>query len=538
MSVASAAHGAVHAPLLFFSGSFAFALALLAWGQRDGPGMRAFITVLAAASIWSLAKAGEILAVGLPAKIWWAKIEYLGITSLSPAWLAFVWGYCRPGRGPARAKIAMLALVPLATLVCVWTNESHRLIWAEVLASDASATGAVYRHGPLFWLSAAYSYALLGAGFLMLLVDASSLPGAQEKRQARRLLIGALVPVAANLVYLVGFGPRTGGDLTPAAFALTGAIYWFWALRGGLFDVLPYARAKVLETMRDGLLVLDRGGRVLEANRALCAALQQTRADLVGKPAPPVLALDAGWAAIEAGQDPERHDIELGGEVYGVTMDAVRNASGQTVGAVVAIRDVSRARRREATLRDEANRDTVTGIPNRRYLQTHAPRLLDRAREDAEAFTLVLCDIDYFKRYNDRHGHLQGDETLRAVAAVLSGNCRRATDFVARYGGEEFVLILPGMDARNAEAHLLKAFDALERAAIVHGDSPAGAFVTLSAGAVSLTPTHHSLDEILEMADRVLYAVKAQGRHAFRVCGPDEVADLPPLPAHRDRYRA
>jgi diguanylate cyclase (GGDEF)-like protein len=158
--------------------------------------------------------------------------------------------------------------------------------------------------------------------------------------------------------------------------------------------------------------------------------------------------------------------------------------------------------------------DGLTGIPNRRYFDTSMEHELNHAKRLQIPLSLLYIDIDYFKRYNDRYGHLAGDEVLRQVAQAIASMARRSTDVVARLGGEEFAILLPDTEAQQARLlaeNLKLAVSALE---IEHVDSNIGPHLTLSTGVATLIPSHDTqANELLGNADRALYQAKAEGRN-------------------------
>ena len=167
-----------------------------------------------------------------------------------------------------------------------------------------------------------------------------------------------------------------------------------------------------------------------------------------------------------------------------------------------------------AQLSEQALRDPLTGLFNRRYLIEFFQREQARALRERTSLALAMIDLDHFKQLNDNHGHLVGDEVLQAVAQHLQGNLR-STDAVFRIGGEEFLLILP--DVELAEA--LSRVDSLrEQLAASDLSTRAGTLnVTLSAG-VALWPSHgHTLEELMQAADRALYQAKRDGRDRVQV---------------------
>jgi diguanylate cyclase (GGDEF)-like protein len=159
--------------------------------------------------------------------------------------------------------------------------------------------------------------------------------------------------------------------------------------------------------------------------------------------------------------------------------------------------------------------DGLTQIANRRQFDEYLAREWKRLSRAQEPLALVLCDIDYFKRYNDAYGHQAGDECLKQIAQALNRAARRPADLAARYGGEEFALILPDTDAEGA-MHVARLIQQEVRALqLPHGHSSVSRFVTLSIGVFSLIPdTAHAPEYLITAADQALYQVKEQGRNA------------------------
>ena len=170
--------------------------------------------------------------------------------------------------------------------------------------------------------------------------------------------------------------------------------------------------------------------------------------------------------------------------------------------------------------------DGLTGVFNRRHFDERLVSEWGRAARTGAVLSVVLLDVDYFKRYNDRYGHQVGDDCLRRVAACLKAGLRRPADLVARYGGEEFVCLLPDTELRGALAVARQLGAAVHALQIEHGDSAAASVVTVSLGvcsraACAAAPATPALqggaEALLHAADGQLYRAKAAGRH--QTCG-------------------
>ncbi|BAY52106.1 PleD-like protein [Thermostichus vulcanus NIES-2134] len=160
--------------------------------------------------------------------------------------------------------------------------------------------------------------------------------------------------------------------------------------------------------------------------------------------------------------------------------------------------------------------DGLTQIANRRYFDQYLQQQWQLAQREQINISLILCDVDFFKNFNDHYGHQAGDDCLRAIAKILTQAVRRPTDLAARYGGEEFALILPNTDLRGS-VHVAKRIQQLLNAlAIPHLASPVSDRVTLSMGIVSLRPAvGQVVNEFIALTDQQLYLAKRGGRDRY-----------------------
>jgi len=175
--------------------------------------------------------------------------------------------------------------------------------------------------------------------------------------------------------------------------------------------------------------------------------------------------------------------------------------------------------------------DGLTGIANRRELDSRLKSVWTLAIREASHVALLMIDVDHFKLYNDRYGHVAGDECLRAIASCLNVSLARGSDLAARYGGEEFAALLPGTTEAGARVVAERISRALMTAALPHDASSFGQ-VTVSIGVASIAPIAGSDQAVLiTLADRALYEAKTEGRNQVR--GATEGRLPGPAPAQR-----
>ena len=161
-----------------------------------------------------------------------------------------------------------------------------------------------------------------------------------------------------------------------------------------------------------------------------------------------------------------------------------------------------------------ARRDALTGLANRRYFDEVLDAEIKRATRSRQLLSLILCDVDFFKSYNDHYGHVAGDRCLQAIGKILRHSFKRVSDLPARYGGEEFAVIFPDTPPGNAGQLAEKLRQEMIALAVPHAFSAAAEFVTLSFGVVEALPTRAmDADWFINAADKALYQAKENGRN-------------------------
>lgn len=167
-----------------------------------------------------------------------------------------------------------------------------------------------------------------------------------------------------------------------------------------------------------------------------------------------------------------------------------------------------------------SRQDALTELANRRYFDTYLADEILRAQRTKKTLALILCDVDYFKPYNDHYGHQAGDQCLRQVAAAIRYCCRHPADMAARYGGEEFALILPETELSGGVQVAEDIRNAVAQLRIAHEHSKVTSYVSISAGvAVYLPGTVITANQLVAAADEALYQAKGSGRNRVVALG-------------------
>jgi diguanylate cyclase (GGDEF)-like protein/PAS domain S-box-containing protein len=327
-------------------------------------------------------------------------------------------------------------------------------------------------------------------------------------------------------------------------------------LPGGLPAVLPDGLFRTLvDGAADGILVVGPDQRIAYANAAADAMFGRAPGGLRGVPLDRLLPerARAGHAALvdgfAAGAGAARTMEERGTEIaarradgseFPVHISILRLGEGKSADAAgsgtpllaapllaAIVRDVSRQKALEAELTRLAERDTLTGIDNRRTFCTAVEREIARARRYGRPLALAMIDIDRFKRVNDGFGHAAGDAVIRHVVQTVGFGLRRH-DLFGRWGGEEFAVALPEAGPEFAGAIAERIRRSVEASPTrLPGGGGLPVAVTVSIGISALAPGE-TLEALADRADRAMYAAKEAGRNRVAVAPPPEAADGTP----------
>ncbi|MBI5303993.1 MAG: PAS domain-containing protein [Chloroflexi bacterium] len=268
--------------LLFVSSGICGIVARIAWQRRTMPGGMPLVFLLLGAAIWSLSVALETLTPDIPGKVFWSKIEYLGVATEGTFYFLFAAQYTHLDRWLTRRATFLLAIVPALTFLIAATNEWHQWLWNSFTFDFSSGdTLLIYGHAFWFWVNVAYNYALAFISTILLIRFVIRSPRLY-RQQALAMLIAAFAPLTASAIYVFGWSPLPTLDLSPFMFALTGLALAWAVTRYRLLDLVPIARDRLIEKMSDGVLVFDRQHRVVDVNPVAQTILGRERA-LIGE---------------------------------------------------------------------------------------------------------------------------------------------------------------------------------------------------------------------------------------------------------------
>ena len=521
-----------YAILSIFSALISFIASLIAW-RRSAPGSLMLRLLLLSTTIWSGFYSARWMDISVGAKIFWLNIMFIGVASLPTLFLLFVLAFTHNDVWLTQRNLLLLSIYPVVAILLQWTNSYHHLLYLSLKTVQINDFMALeFTRGPLYFVNVIYSYAMIGMGLLLLSQAALHL-GTLYQNQYRLIIMGSILPWATSIYSENYFDVLHGLDFAPLTFGLSGVIFVVAVMRTNFMDLIPIARSHLIENLRDGILVLDAQNRIVDMNPAMENFIEKKVSFYMGKNAFDVfqpwmektdLLLDRMETRTELKipKDPSRYlDLHV---------TPLYDQSRLLNGRLIVFRDITERMHVEkrlryvndrlqaqlieisslqTKLREQAIRDPLTNLFNRRYLEETLERELARAGRENYSVCVMMIDLDHFKRVNDTYGHEAGDEVLKALAMTLSEECRRG-DFACRFGGEEFVVVMPNINLTTAYERAESVRQSLNSLHVPYGQYKLT--ITISMGIACFPINGETREAVLRAADQAMYGAKEAGR--------------------------
>lgn len=512
--------------------AFITLIASIAAWRRSAPGSLALSFLLLAMAVWSGGYATRWLDISVEAKIFWFQIMFIGVASIPTLFLIFALGFTDNETWLTSRNLILLSIQPVVSLLLQLTNSYHHLLYTSLNVLPEAALVVEITRGPWYLASVLYSYAIIGIG-IFLLGQGALRSGPLYRYQYRLILLASLLLWAGNAFKELNFSSFSRMDLAALPFGLSGIVFALAILRTHFMDLIPVARSHLIETMRDGVLVLDAQNRIVDLNPAMEMFIKGKTSSYLGKNAYEVLRpwMEKTDLFLDENETRSELTVPLDPSRYlDLRVTPLYDKSQTLNGRLMVFRDITESKQVEkrlryvndklqgqlieigllqSKLREQAIRDSLTRLFNRRYLEETLDRELSRAAREKYPVCIIMIDLDHFKRVNDTYGHEAGDLVLKAISDALSEQSRRG-DFACRYGGEEFVVVMPNIDLVTAyeRAENLRQSLTLLRVPYKHHSLS----VTISMGIACYPENGQTREAILRAADQAMYAAKQAGR--------------------------
>ncbi|RJP15315.1 MAG: PAS domain S-box protein [Candidatus Abyssobacteria bacterium SURF_5] len=346
---------------LLLAGGFSGLLAVYIFRTRRTREATTISLLMLAVGIWSFSYGIQLANATAGGQLFWNKVQYLGIVPASFLWLVFALQYSGRNKWLTRQIFSAILLIPLTTIILVWTNEFHHLFWRTFTLMDmGSFLVKSSERGFWVWIHIAYSYLMIFIGSLLIFERFIASRTYLYRRQAAALLFFVLAPWAGNILFLLGITPFPHLNITPFIFTITSPVLAWGLFHFRLGDLAPVVHATVIESINDGVIVLDDLGRIIEINPAAKTFLGLAPSDGIGiqlKDAFPDFAeklkLSNSTFALEQ-EVPLDADTRKG--TYDIRISPLIDPAGRLVSRVIVMRDISARKLAEAELQLHRNK--------------------------------------------------------------------------------------------------------------------------------------------------------------------------------------
>jgi len=330
---------------LFFLAStiVSFSIAFLAWQRRSVKSASELAFLMIAAGFGAFCLIFEAAAPTIANKVFWSKLEFIGGITTPVLYLIFVLRFTGNDKFLSRKHILLLFIVPLITLLLTFTNESHNLIWTGFSDISPMTNLMVYHHGIAFWIgyiANTYLMLLLASVFLFNFIIHQNNPFSS---QGMIVFIAGFCPWIVSIIYLTGNNPVKGLDITPVSIILSGVLGAYAILNIRFLDLVPVARETLVETLPDGILVIDGQNRIQDINGAAISFLGIRNNNIIGLTIQTAGATQSGLlnAAINHETKEQTEEIQCNNEIktFRILKHTIKNQSGSRL---IVIQDISK----------------------------------------------------------------------------------------------------------------------------------------------------------------------------------------------------
>lgn len=495
-------------------------LMIVSWQYRHTNSGRYFLMLMSCALVWVLFFIFETAINDMAYKLFFVKIEFLGIMFLPYAWVLLIVNFT--GKSLPKQINYFLLVIPILSTIVLWTNPIHHWFIGTPSMITSGVPFPVLNLDYQFWfydIHAPAGYLYLAISFIILLRYMVRTEPVY-KLQTRMLLIAILLPTVTDMLYVFGITPISHYNFTTAVFSISGIILFWTLFRFQFLDLLPLARDMVIDKLSDGVLVLDYKMRLVYANQSAKNDFRLNDQD-TGQAIASINNPCVRQIKLMLDAEQNRKDIDSGeqsGKFFDISLSPVFTNSRVQIGYVATAHDVTDRVRLFNQAHTLSIQDSLTGISNRRHFFAACNRELDRINQHKEIHSdaIMMIDLDDFKQINDTYGHAVGDKMLINIASAIQTTLRR-DDLFGRLGGDEFSIML--LDVENKESMEIaeRIRKTIHKVHLIQNEKEIS--VTASIGIVhtdQILPEEMEIEKILQLADQALYQGKATGKNRIQ----------------------
>lgn len=508
--------------LQFGTALVVFLLSMVAWRRRASGKAAIFLAVcLTSVAIYSFGYGMELLSNSLNIAMFWVRFQHWGIQLIAPTWLLFSLSVTGFENRIKLWVIVVLSIIPLYLLITSQTLGGLNLGHLNP-TMDTSGPFPIFTYDRNIWNYIAISYYSFCLGISTILFAVFSFRAARSSRkQAVVYLLGSLPPWVGLFLYNLQLF-ATNFDFTPLMLGISGLFFIYAFTRLRILDVIPLARDMVFENMGTAVVVLDREDRIVDFNPAMQDIFPCLSQKIVGALAYDVFLKYPSLLDLIRVDNKGQMELKFTHDdnilFYRVNKSLLINRRHESLGQVIIFHEYTKEKELMERLEWIAARDGLTGIYNRQSFDQIAHKEIERHKRYGGNLSMIMVDLDHFKKINDTYGHAAGDLALKTVVVTFSKMIRQ-TDNLARFGGEEFVILLPETSVEAATNLAERLRKALELTVI---ECDGAVYSVRASFGISGVESGEDIDleKLYRTADRALYRSKSMGGNTISVALP------------------
>ena len=311
---------------------------LLLWRGYKSRRVKTASILMIACAVWLVSFELELMGVTFAAKLFWSKMQYVGIVTVPTAFFVYVFQYASYEKWANRRRVALLSIVPVITLFLVFTNEYHNIMWSNIELEDSIYSELDKTPNIGYWAYIVYSYTLMLLGTFYL-VRMYTHGHRLYRWQAGILLLAVSVVWLTSMIEVLGLNSLLYIDITPLGVAAAGLIVAWNIVYIRMADIMPVVRGAVVDSMSDGIIVLDSENRIMDVNPAAERLMGQPASSVVRK------AIETVWPHWRDQMDSSQREIVLDynneKRTYGMSVSPLADWRGHVVSSVVVLHDIT-----------------------------------------------------------------------------------------------------------------------------------------------------------------------------------------------------
>ncbi len=399
--------------------------------------------IIIGSMIWILGNIFELEFLKLQNRIQWGKLQYVGIIIIAIAWVIFAINYAGLKKWLTKRNVILLSILPIVILALAYTNELHHFVIQDYsLGSHLNSVVLDKTYNTGHWIILLYLLISLLVGSILIgqmLVKSNH----AYRWQATLFILALIIPISVIMLFLSGSNPFPYLEIIPVSIAFSSMMISIILSRSRIGEIVPVARENVIDSINDGVLVLDDKNNVLDINKTFQKIFDRNIREVIGKPLK-IISTNLNnkvESLIKEAIVNDELTVAPNGKkhIFDISISDIFNWQDVHVGKTILLHDITEKKEKEKVIKYLSFHDKLTGLYNRAYFEVELKRL-DVKRQ--LPVSIIMGDVNGLKLINDAFGYNEGDKLLKKSAELIKYSCR-SEDIVSRWGGDEFIILLP-----------------------------------------------------------------------------------------------